>query len=117
MLGLDDNRWNNLKGGYKILFDPRPLLLKLESGSDIEAIWHDLWDELYHQGDIGDASYAAVPYLVQIYRQRNKLDWNTYAMVATIELARGQRDNPPLPEWLEKDYFKAIQGAGATWNF
>lgn len=32
-----------------------------------------------------------------------------YAIVATIELAQGKRENPKLPAWLEKDYFEAIR--------
>jgi hypothetical protein len=61
MLDLDDKRWEDLKGGYRIRFDPRPLLLKLESGTDSEVVWRELWGGLYHQGDVGEASYAAVP--------------------------------------------------------
>lgn len=109
MLSLDDERWSGLEGGYGIKFDPRPLLLRLEAGRDVDAVWHELWEELHHQGDVGEASYAAVPHLVRIHRQRGSVDWNTYGMVATIELARGQGNNPAVPKWLEEDYFGAIQ--------
>ena len=109
MLSLDDKRWNELKGGYRIQFDPRPLLAKLDGGKDIAAVWHALWEELHHQGDVGDASYASVPHLVRIHHSRGVADWNTYAIVAVIELARGQRGNPEVPDWLEKEYFSAIQ--------
>jgi hypothetical protein len=109
MLSLDDKRWGELKGGYRMPCDPRPLLAKLEAGEDIEAVWHELWGELYHQGDVGDASYAAVPQLVCIYRPRGIIDWNTYAIVAIIELARGQKENPIVPKWLEAEYFDALR--------
>jgi hypothetical protein len=109
MLNLDDKRWEGLEGGYRVPFDPRPLLLKLESGEDVAAVWHELWEELHHQGDVGEGSYAAVPHLVRIYRQRGVLDWNAYAIVAIIELARGRGKNPDLPMWLESDYFSAIR--------
>jgi hypothetical protein len=109
MLSLEDERWNDLQGGYRIPFDPRPLFRRLESEKEDEAVWHELWEELHHQGDVGEASYAAVPQLVRIHRERNLDDWNIYAMVATIELARGQGRNPELPGWLEKEYFDAIQ--------
>jgi hypothetical protein len=108
MLSLDDERWANLKGGYGIAFDPRPLLHGLEAGTDDKHVWDELWGELHHQGDVGDASYAAVPHLVRIHLRRNLSDWNTYAMVACIELARGQGNNPELPDWIESGYFKAI---------
>jgi hypothetical protein len=108
MPSLDDDRWSNLTGGYKMRFDPRPLLAKLETGNDTATAWHELWDELHHQGDVGDASYAAIPHIVRIHRKRGVVDWNTYAIVAIIELARTDRENPEVPEWLEKEYFRAI---------
>jgi hypothetical protein len=109
MLNLDDERWKSLSGGYRTKFDPRPLLSKLESGEDATVAWHDLWERLHHQGDVGEASYAAVPHLVRIHRQRGVVDWNTYGLVAVIELARTEMQNPPIPDWLEKDYFRAIR--------
>jgi len=109
MLSLDDKRWSDLKGGYRMQFDPRPLLSVLETEKDTKDAWHELWENVHHQGDVGEASYAAVPHLVRIYRLRGVVDWNTYAMVAVIELARGQGQNPPVPEWLEEGYNRAIQ--------
>jgi hypothetical protein len=109
MLPLEDSRWDNLTGGYRMKCDPRPLLAKLENGLDTETTWHELWDDLHHQGDVGEASYAAVPHLVRIYRNHGMPDWNTYAIVAVIELARDKGDNPAVPKWLEDDYFSAIQ--------
>src|SRR5258707_15665763 len=109
MLSFDDKRWEGFKAGYRVLFDPRPLLQKLESGEDSATVWHKLWEELHHQGDVGEGSYASVPHLVRIYRKRGVLDWNTYAIVAIIELARGRGKNPDLPTWLEADYFSAIR--------
>jgi hypothetical protein len=69
----------------------------------------ELWNELHHQSDVGEASYAAVPHLVRIYRQSRTVDWNTYAIVAVIELARGKGTNPQVPEWLTGSYSSAIQ--------
>ena len=109
MMSLDDERWRDLKGGYRVKCDPRPLLRKLEAGDHLEGTWHELWGELYHQGDVGEASYAAVPQIVRIYRTHTAVDWNTYAIVATIDLARGRGRNPELPKWLEAEYLAAIQ--------
>jgi hypothetical protein len=114
VLDRDDFHWTKLDGGYRTRFDPRPLLTRLESGLDPAATWHDLWDELHHQGDVGEASFAAVPHLVHIYRSRGVIDWNTYAIVAIIELARNIGQNPDVPVWLEKDYFRAIRELAET---
>jgi hypothetical protein len=109
MFNLDDNRCQNLEGGYRDRFDPRLLLSELETKKNAKAAWHELWEGLHHQGDVGAASYAAVPHLVRIYRERGMIDWNTYAIVAVIELARDEGKNPKVPKWLEDDYFQAIR--------
>jgi len=109
MQNFDDMHWNRLAGGYKTLFDPRPILAKLESQQDTTAAWKQLWEELHHQGDIGEASYATVPELVTIHRKGSMADWNLYAIVAIIELARTEPQNPEVPNWLREDYFRAIE--------
>ena len=109
MLTADDSRWSTLKGGYRLPLDPRALVKKLDSQSDTKAVWDELCNELHHQGDVGDASYAAVPLLVEAHRKHGEADWNTYALVSVIELARTERHNPPIPVWLSDDYFSAIQ--------
>jgi hypothetical protein len=108
MITLEDARWSNMTGGYRTLLDPRPLLKRLETDTDTTEIWQELWEELHHQGDVGEASFAAVPFLVRNYRNRGVLDWNTYAIVAIIELARGEGKNPDVPRWIADDYFHAI---------
>lgn len=108
MASAEDDRWANLTGGYRTKYDPRPALQKLELGSDAKAAWEELWEELHHQGDVGEASYAAVPRLVEIYRKHPTLDWNTYALVSIIELARTEPGNPAVPDWLSTHYFNAI---------
>ncbi|MGA3373919.1 MAG: hypothetical protein ABSC48_19425 [Terracidiphilus sp.] len=89
--------------------DVRPLLSRLEMEQDTASVWEELWDELHHQGDVGEASFAAVPHLVRIYRKRGIVDWNSFAIVAIIELARKEGKNPDVPQWLQEGYFRAIQ--------
>ncbi len=96
---LNDPRWASLKGGYGVPFDPRPALFQLADGTDIQGAWGQLWDGLHHQGDVGEASYACVPHLVRIHEARGMPDWNTYAIVATIDLARDRRRNPTMLCW------------------
>jgi hypothetical protein len=35
-------------------------------------------------------------------------DWNFYAFIAAIELARGEKGSPPLPAWLEEQYLHSL---------
>jgi hypothetical protein len=109
VISLDDVRWLNLTGGYKTPLDPRPLLKRLGTDVNTTEVWKELWEELYHQGDVGDASFAAVPFLVRSYCERGVIDWNTYAIVAIIELARKEGKNPDVPQWVADDYFQSIR--------
>ena len=99
-----DPRWKTLKGGYREVYDPTPALARLESGSAPDETWEELWNELHHQGDVGEASYAAVPALIEIQSRTRSLGWNFYALIATIEIERHRTENPPLPEWLASTY-------------
>ena len=104
MLSFDDRRWETLEAGYRVPVDLRPLLRQLESGGDPESTWHKIWEELYHQGDVGAGSFIAIPHLLRIHRKRGVVDWNTYALAATVELARGVRRNPDVPDWARDSY-------------
>jgi hypothetical protein len=107
--GLDfsDPRWSRLHGGYRRPYDPRAALMSLESGSDTEGAWKELWNELHHQGDVGDASYAAVPHLVRIHASCGIPQVDTYLMLAVIDNARRSSGNPEVPPELADAYHAA----------
>ena len=104
MLPLNDPRWKELDGGYRIPFDASVPLKAMEAGADV---WSELWDELHHQGDLGLASYAAVPHLVRIAAAASFRNWNLYALVSTIEIERHRKSNPAIPTYLKDSYFSA----------
>lgn len=106
MLPLGDPAWKTLKGGYRVPYDASVSLARLEAGEDV---WDELWQELHHQGDLGEASYASVPHLVRIAAARQTRGWNVYALVATIEVERHRKTNPPVPEWMRADYDRALR--------
>jgi|SRR5689334_14189069 len=106
MLNIDEIPWAELTGGYRLPYDPRSVLDKLEA--NLPDAWHELWQELYHQGDVGEASYATVPFLVRGYQQLAPPKWNVFALVATIDLARDNPSNPNVPDWLLAAYQESI---------
>ena len=106
MLSLDDPRWKQLEGGYRVPYDASVPISRFERGEDV---WKELWEELHHQGDVGEASYAAVPHLVRIAAARSSRDWNLYALASVIEVERHRRRNPPLAPWLADAYAAAWQ--------
>jgi hypothetical protein len=110
MLALTDKRWQQLHGGYRVPFDASAPLIQLEAG---QPVWDELWEELHHQGDVGEASYAAVPHLVRIAQGMPVRDWNTYGLVALIEIERHRKANPRLPAWLKPDYEVAWENVAA----
>lgn len=104
MLSLEDTRWKDLHGGYGVPYDVSIALRSMQRGKDV---WEELWNELHHQGDIGDASYAAVPQLVSIAGAAESRDWHLYGLLAIIEVERHQKGNPPIPAWLQTSYDQA----------
>lgn len=89
-----------LISGYGVPYDPWPILERL--GSDHESAIDELWENLYHQGDVGSASYAAVPKLVEA---------GELSLVAAIEVARQSEHNPPIPSPIKTDYHQALNSA------
>jgi len=92
--------FSDLNGGYGVPYDPSPTLEKLTSSRE-QAI-SELWENLYHQGDVGLASYASVPTLVQA---------GELSLVSAIEVARQSKSNPELPDFLKTDYNQALKQA------
>src|SRR5688500_8064100 len=99
---LEDERWSELLGGYKLPYDPRNAIQRLRERDS--SAWDELWEELPQQGDIGEACDAALPLLVRFHQELSIVDWNIYALAVTIEEARHDAKNPPVPDWLLADY-------------
>lgn len=105
MLDLDDPRWKTYRGGYGEKYDASVLLRKLYEQGASQKIWDELWEELHHQGDLGAASFAAVPHLLEFARRSKKLDWNVFGLISVIELSR---ENDKIPKEIAADYYAAI---------
>ena len=109
MLKYSDPKWKKLDGGYKQPYNPTCALQKLEAAKEVDEVWEELWNELHHQGDLGLASYAAVPHLVRIGNLATERDWNLYSLISTIEIERHRKSNPIIPSWLESSYQDALK--------
>ena len=112
MPDLQNNIWKTLNGGYKIPFDASIPLTQLQSTNDskeISDIFAELWDNLHHQGDIGEVSYYSVPVLVNICIDKKSIDWNYVGLCVLIENRRLDRHNPPLPTGIEQDYLHSLK--------
>ncbi len=100
----EDIAWDELEGAYRTPYDPRPALAAAARGT---ASWDILWEELHHQGDVGTASYAAVPIIARIAGEATNVSHEPFALAAIIEQCRSETWNPEMPAWLKKDYSAA----------
>jgi len=109
MILLSDQRWKDFDGGYRDKYDASvPLSLLEDEVGGLDFIWSELWENLHHQGDVGIASYAAIPHIARIIQGRGIFNFNPFALAVTIELARGRGQNPELPDWLREEYNQAL---------
>ena len=89
-----------LTGAYRIPYDAAPALERLSH--DRESAISELWENLYHQGDVDTASYAAVPALVKN---------GELSLVAASEVARHNEQNDEVPDFLLYGYNSALENA------
>lgn len=61
--------WSELTHAYGSAEDIPGLFARL-GGSEDDAVWQELWGSLCHQGSVYDASWAAMPVLVDIALER-----------------------------------------------
>jgi hypothetical protein len=109
---LTNKLWSNLEGGYRIPYDASIPLQQLEQTNDPETInniWAVLWENLHHQGDVGLASYLAVPHLVSICKAKSLFDWNLLGLCCVIEQERHSESNPELPQEYQDYYNRGLQ--------
>ena len=74
-----------------------------------EDDWNVLWEDLHHQGDVGEASYAVVPYLTEYAKSASQIAWHAFGFAAIVELERTEHDNPEVPEEIRQSYFASIR--------
>ena len=109
LLPLDDPQWATYRSGYREPYDTVALLLRLTSEGATAEFWEEVWSELHHQKDLGEASYAVVPYLVNYQRKQQELDARLFQFVCMVELQRPGNSNPPIPGELQLSYASAIR--------
>jgi hypothetical protein len=114
MLELDNPSWSTLTHAYGRAADIPALLRQLArapgpKGNYESEPWFTLWSSLCHQDDVFDASYAAVPHIVEIARDATgPLDFNFFQLPAVIEIARKNGRGPQMPAQLAGAYNDAV---------
>lgn len=98
MIPLKSEIWNGLSGGYHVKYNPVECLTRLYGNPNDDAAWEELWEELHHQNDVGQASYAAVPHILEIERRAEQFNWNGFALISVIEYCRPTNVPPQVGE-------------------
>jgi hypothetical protein len=110
LLPLDDPRWTTYRGAYnRGPCNVVGLIQRLLRDGTSEGLWKTVWDELHHQGDVGEASYAFVPYLAQYQDTHRELDPQIFYFCVVVDLAQPENGNPPIPQELELSYAMALR--------
>lgn len=116
MLDLDDPRWAQLSHAYGSAADIPELLRQLARETEpkpeheVEP-WFTLWSSLCHQGDVFEASYAAVPHIVAIAcGATGPIDFDFFQLPTAIEIARHNGSGPQVPTYLAEAYDGAVSG-------
>jgi hypothetical protein len=110
LLALDDPRWANYSDGYRrVNGEAISLIRELQTVGVSGKFWRRVWDELHHQGDVGEASYAVVPYLVDYQSRQRRIDEQIFHFCVVVDLQRPENGNPPIPPELEFSYARALR--------
>jgi hypothetical protein len=108
IIPLFDVKWKKLNGGYKTPYDPSNAIINLGNEKTLYSAWEELWHELHHQGEVGEASYAAVPHIVNSAMKMKVRDWNVYSLISIIEIESHKKSNPKIPDFIGKEYYESI---------
>lgn len=115
MLALNAPRWSSLTHAYGRAGDIPELIRALaketgpKSSYDSEP-WFSIWSSLCHQDDVFDASYAAVPHIVEIgCNASGPIDFSFFQFPTAVEVARNNGRGPSVPPDLADAYHEAIK--------
>lgn len=111
-IDLTNDIWQKVNGAYGVPYDVSIPLSKLKDSNrddDLDALWNEMWDELHHQGQVGIASYLALPQIVQIGIDKEYIDFNLLAICCVIEQQRHAKGNPDLPDEYVEYYYEGLE--------
>jgi len=118
MLDLESPKWRNLSHAYGVASNVPTLIEQLKTApppKDWQSEpWYSLWSSLCHQYDVYTASYAALPHIVAIAASKpvkHRLEFVSF--IGAIEAFRHRKKAPQIPQFLQEDYFSALDHAAS----
>ena len=111
MISLDSPRWMQLRHAYGNAADIPALLGQLKgvpTSANNSEPWFTLWSALAHQGDVYDASFAAVPHVVRALASApERADHSYFQFPAWVEICRA-KNMIQVPADLEPAYLLSL---------
>lgn len=118
MLDLDSPRWGELMHAHGPAADLPELLERLrtqlseeiapdqdEAASPLASTWFELMSAICPGGEVGSASFAAVPHIVALAADHDvEVRAQLLQLVARVEAGRHRPDAPAVPDDLEPAY-------------
>ncbi len=83
LIALDDPLWSRLYTAYGVV-DTAGSIRQLRDDWDVEVLKNLCWESLYHQGTLYPATYAALPWLMQLRPEQGCL-WSAMFFSAVLE--------------------------------
>ncbi|WP_156405496.1 hypothetical protein [Sphingomonas sp. Root710] len=80
-------------------YDPHKAIIAWQDGD--ASAGEELFEQLYHQGAVNTASYAAAEEIVNMIMEASSPEWHAYALLSFIEEGRQTTSNPALPPELQ----------------
>lgn len=116
MLALDSLRWGQLSHAYGSADDIPDLLRQLETAPPHQDYksepWFSIWSALCHQGDVYTATFAAMPHIVAMAKNKSEREqFDCLNFIGYAEGCRHREGAPPIPSDLKNDYLAAIAAA------
>jgi hypothetical protein len=118
MLDLESPKWRNLSHAYGGASDIPHLIKQLKTApppkDEKSEPWFSLWSSLCYQNDVYTASYATIPHIVAAAESKpvkHRLEF--FSFIGAVEAYRHRKGAPPIPPFLEGDYFSAIEHGAA----
>ena len=116
MTQLDSEEWKQLRHAYGTADDIPDLLRAVyanpytKRGTSMEDVWFRLWSSLCHQGDVYDASIAAVPHFVEaaLRASGGEITHDLITLPVSIEESRMECPHQIKPSDIGGDYWAAI---------
>ncbi len=112
MLELDNTLWDELIHAYGRASDIPAVLEQLRELPPDQGdgeLWDTLWSSLAHQGDVYQASFAAVPHIIDILAEHPiQAHWVYFQFPAWVEICRIEQDIS-VCDVLAQAYFQSLE--------